>query len=54
MILLLCISWPSSSQLTHLITDRVYLDDELSVIILVDCRAMTTLIKFQLGPNVLT
>ena len=51
----LFISWPSYLQLTFLITEWVYLDYELAVIILVDCRALTYFMKScSLAPNVLT
>ena len=55
LILFLCISWPSSIHLTRLITERVYLDDELAVISLVDCRVLTGFMNnYSLAPNILT
>ena len=45
LMLFLCVAWPYSLRLTHLITERVYLDDEFSVIYLVDFRALTGFMK---------
>ena len=53
--LFLCLSWPSSVPLTCLITDKVYLDDDLGVISLVDCCAFISFMKnCSSAPNVLT
>ena len=55
LILFLCISWPSSIWLTCLINERLYLDDELAVMPLVDCHALTAFMKkISFAPNVLT
>ena len=55
LIFFLCISQPSSIPLTRFITERVYLDDEFSVIYIVGCHTLTSFMKkFSLAPNVLT
>ena len=41
----LCVSYTSSIQLTRFINQQIYLDDELAVISLVDCRALTAFMK---------
>ena len=45
LVFFLCISRPSSLRLTHFITEKVYLDDELAVISLVDCRVLADFMK---------
>ena len=51
----LCLSWPSYVPLNRLITEQEYLDDDLGVISLVDCRAFTDFMKnYSSDPNVLT
>ena len=55
MIIFPCISQTYHLLLTYLITEWVYLDDELAVIILVDCRSLTVFMtSCILAPNVLT
>ena len=51
----ICLSWLFSIQLTHLITERVYLNDDLCVISLVDCYSLTDLMtNCSSETNVLT
>ena len=55
LLLFLCLSWPSSVILTCLITEQVYLDDDLGAISLVDCCAFTDFMtNYSSDPNVLT
>ena len=50
----LLLSWPYYLQLTFLITNRLYLDDELAVIYLVDCCTLTAFMtSCSSAPNVL-
>ena len=53
LIFFICVSCPSSLQLTCLITDWVYFDNELDVISLVGCHALTAFMtSCSSDPNV--